>query len=137
MPHGTLQLGLLANYSLSAGAGGLEALELSGAVPLAFDTFELRPYLAFDFAPTINAGLAPRWSGYGLDVTFITCCGSLTLGLLNDRGAWSAGVAIDLERRPPPMPEGGGSRDGSHGGADEGDTDGRTEADPVIMPADP
>jgi hypothetical protein len=101
VPHGTLQVGLLSNYSLKAGSQGLQALELSAAAPFAFDTFELRPYLAFDFAPTITSGQWPWWSGYGLDATFITCCGSVTLGVLNDRGAWGAGISVDLERRPP------------------------------------
>ena len=100
VPHGTLELGLLANYSLEAGSEGLSALELSAAVPLAFDALELRPYLAFDFAPTLLAGAWPWWSGYGLDATFITCCGSLTIGVINDRGAWGAGIGVDLERRP-------------------------------------
>lgn len=100
VPHGSLELGLMANYSLVPGSEGLAALELSGAVPLAFNTMELRPYLAFDFAPTVLHGLWPWWSGYGLDATFITCCGSLTLSVVNDRGAWGAGIGVDLERRP-------------------------------------
>lgn len=100
-PHGSLEVALMANYSLKPGAEGLAALELSGAVPLAFDTMELRPYVAFDFAPTVLHGLWPWWSGYGLDATFITCCGSVTVSVLNDRGAWGAGVGVDLERRPP------------------------------------
>lgn len=100
VPHGSFELGLIANYSLAPGSEGLAALELSGAVPLTFDTMELRPYLAFDFAPTILHGLWPWWSGYGLDATFITCCGSLTLSVMNDRGAWGAGIGVDLERRP-------------------------------------
>ncbi|MFA5594379.1 MAG: hypothetical protein WDA15_03750 [Trueperaceae bacterium] len=104
VPHGTLQLGVMTNYSLAPGSEGLTALELSAAVPLTFDTMELRPYLAFDFAPTVLHGLWPWWSGYGLDATFITCCGSLTLSVMNDRGAWGAGIGIDLERRPPREP---------------------------------
>lgn len=104
VPHGTFEVGLLTRYSLEPAAEGLELLELGLAVPLAFDTFELRPYLAFDFAPTLLEGAAPGWSGYGLDATFITCCGSFTVGLMNDRGAFTAGIGIDLERRPPPAP---------------------------------
>lgn len=100
VPHGTLHLGLLTNYSLVPGEEGLEALELSAAVPFAFESAELRPYVALDFAPTLNEGRLPWWSGYGLDVTFITCCGSFTASLLNARGSWSAGIGIDLERRP-------------------------------------
>ncbi|MFA5550963.1 MAG: hypothetical protein WDA03_05025 [Trueperaceae bacterium] len=100
MPYGDLELGLLASYSLAAGSERLTALELSAAVPLAFNSMELRPYLAFDFAPTVLSGVWPWWSGYGLDATFITCCGSLTLSVMNDRGVWGGGIGIDLERRP-------------------------------------
>ncbi len=100
VPHGNFQVGLLANYSLKPGEERLAALELSAGVPLTFNTAELRPYLAFDLAPLINEGLWPWWSGYGLDATFITCCGSFTIGVLNNRGNWGAGISVDLERRP-------------------------------------
>lgn len=101
VPSGTLELGLETVYGLAAADPGLRRLEARAALPLAFRTFEVRPYLAFDFAPTLVAGLAPEWSAHGVDLTFITCCGSLTVGYLNDRGAWSASLAVDLERRPP------------------------------------
>ncbi len=101
VPHGSLELGVLTSYSFKTGSEGFTRLELRAGLPLAFDEFELRPFLAFDFAPTFISGLAPRWSGYGLDATFITCCGSLTLGVLNDRGSWGASIGVDLERRPP------------------------------------
>lgn len=104
LPRGTLEFGLMANYALASGAERLDALQLSAAVPLAFDTLELRPYLAVDLATTITSGGAPWLSGYGLDATFITCCGSLTIGVMNDRGAWGAEVGVDLERRPPQRP---------------------------------
>lgn len=100
VPHGTVEFGLLAGYSLVPGNEGLSELQLSAAIPFAFNTVELRPYTAFDFAPMLLHGQAPSWSGYGLDATFITCCGSLTLSVLNDRGAWGAGIGVDLERRP-------------------------------------
>lgn len=104
-PHGTFELGVRARHGLvtsgPAAPSGLRRLELRAAVPLAFSTFEVRPFTAVDFAPTLLTGAAPMWSGWGVDVTFVTCCGSLTLGVVNDRGAWAASVAVDLERRPP------------------------------------
>lgn len=100
VPHGEFQVGLVANYSLIPGAERLARLELNAGVPLTFNSAELRPYLAFNFAPLVNEGLWPAWTGYGLDATFITCCGSFTIGVLSNRGEWSAGISVDLERRP-------------------------------------
>ena len=80
---------------------GLRSLELRAAVPFAFDNFEIRPYLAFDFAPTVEQGLLPIWSVHGVDLTIISCCGSFTVGYRNDTGVWSASISVDLARRPP------------------------------------
>lgn len=98
-PHGDFQVGLESEFGM-VDELGLRRLELFFGVPLAFPSLELRPYLAFDFAPTVESGLLPMWSSHGLDLTFITCCGSFTVGYLNDRGNWSASFAVDLERRP-------------------------------------
>lgn len=100
VPRTNLELGINTVFGLNDGDTGLRNLEARVAVPFAFRTLELRPYLAFDFAPTVVSGLLPEWSAHGLDVTFVTCCGSFTVGYLNDRGQWSAQVAVDLERRP-------------------------------------
>lgn len=101
VPQAHLELGLNTVFGLTAANPGLRSLEARVAVPLAFRTLEVRPYLAFDFAPTVVSGLLPEWSAHGLEVTFVTCCGSFTVGYLNDRGQWSASMAVDLERRPP------------------------------------
>src|SRR5690606_8722071 len=75
-----------------------------------------------DFAPTILHGELPALSGVGLDVTFVTCCGSLTVGVVNDRGSWAGSVAVDLERRPAAGGAGSGSgaADAGSGSADAG-----------------
>ncbi len=99
VPHGTFALRAEALHGLRDPVG-LRRLELSAAVPFAFQSLELRPFIGFDIAPTILTGGLPQLSVHGLDLTFITCCGSLTVGYQNDRGAWSASFAIDLERRP-------------------------------------
>ncbi len=98
-PHGSFALRAEALQGI-ADPAGLRRLELSAAVPFAFPSLELRPFVGFDVAPTILAGELPHLSVHGLDLTFITCCGSLTVGYTNQRGAWSASFAIDLERRP-------------------------------------
>lgn len=100
VPHGTFALRAEALHGLAAPLG-LRRLELSAAVPFAFPSLELRPFIGFDIAPTILSGGLPQLSVHGLDLTFITCCGSLTVGYTNERGEWSASFSIDLERRPP------------------------------------
>ena len=104
LPHGDFEVGIESEFGL-VDDRGLRRLELYTGVPFAFPTFELRPYLAFDFAPTVLDGMLPMWSAHGLDVTFVTCCGSFTVGYLNDRGDWSASLSVDLERRPVNKPQ--------------------------------
>lgn len=99
VPHMNVELGVNSVFGLVEETG-LRSLEVRAAVPFAYSTVELRPFLAFDFAPSIADGLWPEWSAHGLDLTFITCCGSFTVGYLNDRGQWSASMSVDLERRP-------------------------------------
>src|SRR5690606_15637541 len=79
LPHGDFQVGLESEFGL-VDELGMRRLELFMGVPLAFPSFEMRPYLAFDFAPTVLDGVLPIWSAHGLDLTFITCCGSFTVG---------------------------------------------------------
>lgn len=99
-PRGTFEVGLLLAHPLGSGAAGLSALELSAAVPLAFETLELRPYAAVDFAGLLTDNTGLELSGYGLEATFITCCGSFSLGAASKRGEWEVSVGVDLERRP-------------------------------------
>jgi len=97
VPYGAFELGVGAEYDLLVGR--LAHLEARLGLPVAFDTLELRPFVAVDFAPALTGGPVSL-SGYGLDATFVTCCGSFTLGAINDRGRWGASLAVDLERRP-------------------------------------
>ena len=97
VPYGSFEFGVGAEYDLLAVS--LTELEARLGVPVAFDTLELRPFVAVDVARLLVGG-APYLSGYGLDLTFVTCCGSLTVGAINDRGNWGASVAVNLERRP-------------------------------------
>jgi len=135
-PYGTFEVGVRSQFGLVPTDSGLRRLELRAGVPLAFDTFEFRPFAAIDFAPTLLHGELPALSGVGLDVTFVTCCGSLTVGVVNDRGSWAASVAVDLERRPPAersagAPSGSGASSDAASGAGA-DADG---FDPTEQPA--
>lgn len=99
-PHEQFAVRAEAIQGLLADDPGLRRLDLSVAVPLAFENLELRPSIGFDVAPLIESGLPPILSLHALDVTVITCCGSLTVGYTNKDGAVTASFAIDLERRP-------------------------------------
>lgn len=101
VPHTAFEVGVNSVVGFTAADPGLRSLELRAAVPFAFDRFEVRPYLAFDFAPTVEQGLLPIWSVHGVDLTIISCCGSFTMGYRNDTGVWSASISVDLARRPP------------------------------------
>src|SRR5690606_16736352 len=76
VPHTAFEVGINSVVGFTADDPGLRSLELRAAVPFAFDYFEIRPYLAFDFAPTVEQGLLPIWSVHGVDLTLISCCGS-------------------------------------------------------------
>lgn len=104
-PHTPFALRAEAVQGLLPDAPGLRRLELSVAVPLAFENLELRPSVGFDVAPLLVHGALPVLSLHGLDLTVVTCCGSLTVGYSNLRGDVSASFAIDLERRPPRPPD--------------------------------
>src|SRR5690606_27942680 len=122
VPYGAFEVGVRSQFGLTTTDPGLRSLEFRTGVPFAFETFEFRPFAAVDFAPTILHGELPALSGVGLDVTFVTCCGSLTVGVVNDRGSWAGSVAVDLERRPAAgsVGAGSGAADAGSGAADAG-----------------
>jgi len=132
VPYGSFEVGVGGEYDLLG--GGLEHLAARIAVPVAFENLELRPFVAVDFARALQGGSA-YLSGYGLDLTFITCCGSFTLGALNDDGKWGVSIAVDLERRPGGS---GGEAAATTVAPVEGEVAGEgNEAEPGIMPGTP
>lgn len=98
---GAWEFGARARYTFAPDPLGLDTVQVSAAVPIELPGVELRPYLALNFAPTLAAGALPAVSGHGLDVTFVTCCGALTLGYRDQDGTWNVKVAVDLQRRAP------------------------------------
>lgn len=106
---GGWEFGARARYTVAPDPLGLDLLELSAAIPIALPGVELRPYLALNFAPTLVDGSIPAISGHGLDVTFVTCCGALTLGYRDQDGTWSVKAAVDLQRRTGPASQAGGA----------------------------
>ncbi len=132
VPYGSFEFGIGAEYDLLGAQ--LSHLAARLAVPVTFENLELRPFVAVDFARVLQGG-SPYLSGYGLDLTFVTCCGSFTLGALNENGNWGASIGVDLERRPG---GGGGEAPATTLAPVEGDAAGEgNEAEPGIMPTTP
>lgn len=100
VPEGSFEAAVTLARSLRASAPPLSSLELMAAVPLTFERLELRPLVALEFAGALSGEAWPTFGGYGLDVTFITCCGSFTVGALSRQGELAVSVSVDLERRP-------------------------------------
>lgn len=75
----------------------LEHLELRGALPIQVSSeLELQPFMALDFAVTTRSGDLPLLSGHGLTVIWDGCCGELTLGYRQYRGATTTSIGFNL-----------------------------------------
>lgn len=95
--RGDLSVGATVRYRYAPAPARLDLLQLSAAVPIDMPGVMLRPYLALDFAPTVDAGLLPAISGHGLELTVPTCCGALKVGYRDQEGTWTVSVAVDLQ----------------------------------------
>lgn len=102
-PGGTTELGTRWRYQLT-GTTGITRAEVYGAVPFVLDTIEVKPYVALDFAGWINQANDPlKLSGHGVDVTFITCCGAITVGYRVTGSDWDVRFGADIYRRTEPI----------------------------------
>ena len=72
-------------------------LEARTSFPVTLDALTLKPFIAFDFAPTLTAGQFPRVSGHGLDVTYRSCCGTLVVGYRQLGNAFTTSFAVRFE----------------------------------------
>ncbi len=114
--NGGLELGGRARWRWQPDAVGLESLLLDAAVPIVTPTVEVRPFLALDLAPTVLDGAWPILAGHGVELTFVTCCGALTVGYREEQGQWRASLSVSLERRlvePPGAQACGATPDGA------------------------
>ena len=72
-------------------------LEARTSFPITLSAVTLKPFLAFDFAPTLTAGQFPRVSGHGLEVTYRSCCGTLVVGYRQLENAFTTSFAVRFE----------------------------------------
>ena len=83
-------------YNLKPGQEGLQWLELYGAYPITLGDITLKPFLALDFAVTLQHGEPPAVSGHGLDLSWHHCCGTLALGYRSHRDRFTTTFSLEL-----------------------------------------
>ncbi|CAN5883912.1 hypothetical protein BH24DEI2_BH24DEI2_21480 [soil metagenome] len=72
-------------------------LEARTSFPITLNAVTVKPFLAFDFAPTLTAGQFPRVSGHGLEVTYRSCCGTLVVGYRQLENTFTTSFAVRFE----------------------------------------
>ena len=82
LPASPLELGARLRYDLLPREMGLKLLEVYASYPFTVQNVTLRPFLGLNAAPllvgdTANGTPLPVVSGYGLEVAYRSCCGTL------------------------------------------------------------
>ncbi|MEX2535723.1 MAG: hypothetical protein WD273_08995 [Trueperaceae bacterium] len=95
--QGEWEVGTRVRYELRPGDEGLSLLEASLALPLAFESGTLTPFLALDFVPLLQRSELPRVSGHGLDLAWASCCGIVRLGYRQHDGTFATSFGLALE----------------------------------------
>ena len=72
-----LELGLRARFELLPKNPGLKLLEVYASYPVRVQNVTLRPFLGLNAAPLLTGQPLPVVSGYGLEVAYRSCCGTL------------------------------------------------------------
>lgn len=74
----------------------LNKLEFRTAFPMDFENFSLKPFIALDLMPTLNALEFPRVSGHGLELTWRSCCGTISLGYRQEENNFKTLIGFSL-----------------------------------------
>ncbi len=75
----------------------LSKLEFRTAFPLDFNDLSLKPFIAIDVMPTLRALDFPRVSGHGLELTWRSCCGTVSLGYRQEENAFKTLIGFSLQ----------------------------------------
>jgi hypothetical protein len=75
----------------------LHKLEFRTAFPLDFNDLSLKPFIAIDIMPTLAASEFPRISGHGLELTWRSCCGTISLGYRQEENAFKTLIGFSLQ----------------------------------------
>lgn len=76
-PTSPLELGFRARYDLLPETTGLKVLEVYTSYPVTLRNLTLRPFIGLNAAPFLTGDALPVVSGYGLEVAYRSCCGTL------------------------------------------------------------
>jgi hypothetical protein len=75
----------------------LSKLEGRTAFPIDINDISLKPYIAIDFIPTLQALDFPRISGHGLELTWHSCCGTISVGYRQQENSFKTLIGFTLE----------------------------------------
>jgi hypothetical protein len=75
----------------------LNKLETKTAFPIDIDDISLEPFIAIDFIPTLQAFDLPRISGHGLELTWRSCCGTISVGYRQQENSFKTLIGFTLE----------------------------------------
>jgi hypothetical protein len=95
--QGAWEAGTSFRYGLRPGEEGVELVEASLAVPLRLEDVTLTPFVALDFVPLLFRGEPPSVSGHGLELTWVSCCGTVSLGYRQHDSSFATSFGLSLE----------------------------------------
>lgn len=72
-----VEFGLKTRFDLLPETAGLKLLEFYGSVPIELSAVTLKPFLGVNVAPYLTGTPLPTLTGYGLEVAYRSCCGTL------------------------------------------------------------
>lgn len=73
-----VEVGIKARYDLLPTSPGLELLEFYSAFPIELPSLTLKPFVGLNVASLVTGEPLPTLTGYGLEVAFRSCCGTLS-----------------------------------------------------------
>ncbi len=73
-----VEVGMKTRYDLLPTSAGLKLLEFYGAFPVELPSLTLKPFLGLNVASLITGEPLPTVTGYGLELAFRSCCGTLS-----------------------------------------------------------
>ena len=75
----------------------LSKIEFKTAFPIDINKVILKPFIAIDVLPILQAGDFPRISGHGLELTWRSCCGTISLGYRQQENTFKTLIGFTLE----------------------------------------
>ncbi|MGL4609723.1 MAG: hypothetical protein ACRCYY_08565 [Trueperaceae bacterium] len=77
--------------------GEFDKVQTSGSFTFDVGNISLKPFLALNVLPTLEANTWPLLDGYGLDLAWHTCCGTLHVGYRQLEDQFTTTLSVSLE----------------------------------------